>query len=422
MATTVVATGYVPRHHQQLVHSQLQRFSVLVCHRRFGKTVLSVNELVDRCVRNRRPAPRYAYIAPLYRQAKAIAWDYLKTYTAPIGAKANEAELRVDLPGDRRIQLFGADNYDSLRGVYLDGVVLDEYAQIARQAWTEVIRPALSDRKGWALFIGTPKGDNQFKQLYDDAGFLPNWYRAIFRASETGIVDEEELADARRQMTEAEYAQEFECSWSAAIVGAYYAKVILQAEKDERIGRFPYDSGQPVHTAWDVGNTNAVWFFQRHALEVHVIDYLECDQGVPATAKLVIQKPYVFGTHIYPSDVEVDQPATGKSLHQTLSDYGLRGEVLPPQRSVDNGIAEVEKAFSRFCFHEPGTKSGLNVLRQYRREWSEKGKTWRPNPLHDWASHGADAFRYLVLGLDRVESTFTSEFNREIEYHPLGVA
>jgi hypothetical protein len=173
--------------------------------------------------RSKSSAMRFAYIAPTYKQGKAIAWDYLKHYSAPIpGVEKNESELWVQLPNEARVRIFGADNPDSLRGIYLDGVVLDEYGMMARNTFSEVLRPALSDRKGWAAFIGTPNGKNQFWEVAATAQTEPGWYYACHRASETGIVQADELTAARRMMTADEYDQEFECSFEASVKGAIY--------------------------------------------------------------------------------------------------------------------------------------------------------------------------------------------------------
>ena len=300
-----IATGYRPRTLQAGIHRRLRRFSVLVCHRRFGKTVLCVNELIDHAVRSRRQRPRYAYIAPLYRQAKQVAWDYLKHYTAPIPDRAvNETELRVDLPNGARIQLYGADNPDSLRGIYLDGAVLDEYAQMSPHLWGEVIRPALADREGWAIFIGTPKGHNEFWRKYRAARADPDWYAALFPASETGILPGAELDAARRDMTEEEYEQEFECSFEAAIRGAYYGRAMAEAQRAGRIRAVPHDPSLPVDTAWDlgVGDPTAIWFVQLAGAEIHLLDYYEAaGEGLDHYARVLqakaAERGWFYGSH-----------------------------------------------------------------------------------------------------------------------------
>lgn len=213
-----VSTGYAPRPHQVEIHRGLRRFSVLVCHRRFGKTVLSVNALIDSALRCTEERGRFGYVAPLYSQAKQIAWDYLRHFTSTVpGTRLNESELWVELLNGAKIKLFGADNPDSLRGLYFDGVVLDEVAQMRPAVWGEIVRPALADRRGWCLFIGTPKGMNLFSELYHHALHDDAWYAGFFPASRTGIIPPEELAAARATMSESQYMQEFECDFSASL-------------------------------------------------------------------------------------------------------------------------------------------------------------------------------------------------------------
>ena len=222
MPTIVIP--YKPRHPQNLVHPQFEshRFNVLVAHRRLGKTVLALNHVIKMACHNKLNNPRYAYIAPFLKQAKLIAWQYLKHYTRPIpDIKVNESELSVELPNGAKIYLFGADNPEALKGTYLDGVIMDEYAQFKPEVFGEIIRPTLSDRNGWGVWIGTPKGQNQFKEIYDTACKKmaegdPNWYAAIYRADETGIIPEDELQQLKDVLSEAAYRQEFLCDFSAA--------------------------------------------------------------------------------------------------------------------------------------------------------------------------------------------------------------
>ena len=214
-----VSTGYEPRWYQRDIHAGLRRFSVLVLHRRAGKTVLAINALIDAALRCEKPNPRFAYLAPYQKQAKQIAWDSLRSYCRPIpGVLAQEGELQVTLPNGARIRLYGADNPDALRGLYFDGVVLDEVADMRPEIWGEVIRPALADRLGWCLFIGTPKGLDLFHDLYHYAigEADPAWYGALYTADDTGAIAVGELERARRSMSEAQYRQEFLCDWQAA--------------------------------------------------------------------------------------------------------------------------------------------------------------------------------------------------------------
>jgi len=210
---------YVPHKYQARLHEAMahHRFGVIVCHRRFGKTYWAINALIHAACSTDKKAARFAYIAPYFKQCKQVAWDYFKALTHMIPmVEFNEAELRVDFPNGSRIRLYGGDNPDALRGIYLDGVVMDEVADMRPQLWGEVIRPTLTDRLGWGVFIGTPRGIDTFYELYERAATQDGWYRAVFRADETGLIPEAELAKARAEMSDAEYAQEFLCDFSVS--------------------------------------------------------------------------------------------------------------------------------------------------------------------------------------------------------------
>ncbi len=393
-----VETGYVARPQFVPLHMRKQRWGVTVAHRRAGKTVACINDLLDDTLRCAKPDPRFAYIAPLYTQAKDVAWSYVKRYGLTIpGAEAHESELRLDLPGGRRLRLYGADNYDRLRGGYLDGVIMDEYADMDPRAWSEVIRPMLADRKGWALFIGTPKGKNAFWEIWNRAGSEPDaWYRSMLKASETGILPKEELDDARRMMTEEQYAQEFECSFDAAIIGAYYGREMAEAERSGRVARVPYDPSIEVETWWDlgIGDSTAIWFVQRVNAEIRFIDYIEASgEGLPFYVKAMRERPYLYSRHVLPHDVEVRELGTGKSRKEMLAGLGLHNIAVAPKLPIDDGIQAVRMLLPRAWFDAEKCKQGVEALKQYRRDWDDKLKVFRSHPLHNWASHGADAAR-----------------------------
>jgi phage terminase large subunit len=372
-----------------------------VCHRRFGKTVLCINQLIASALRCTKTRPRFAYISPYYRQSKTIAWDYLKHYCSPIpGATFNESELRVDLPNGARITLYGADNYDTLRGIYLDGVVLDEYAQMSPKAWSEVIRPALSDRLGWAIFIGTPKGHNSFYDLYQYGQNDPEWYAASFRASETEIIPKKELDAARAIMSEDEFNQEFECSFEAAIQGAYYAEQMKRA-KERRVCIVDHEPDLLVHTAWDLGfdDATAIIFYQKLGKEIRIIDYAEHNgESLMFYATLLQTKGYTYGTHFLPHDAGHKQITTGKSIEEQLNELGVIGTTIVPMLGVDHGIQAVRSIFSRLFFDKDKCGLLIECLTQYHKEWDDERKVFRSKPEHDWTSHAADALRYLALG------------------------
>lgn len=228
MTAQRVETGYQPHRYQLEAHHALRRFSVLCCHRRWGKTFMAVNTLVDAAVRTNKPNARFGYVAPFLKQAKQVAWDYLRRFALKVpGTKPNESELAIDFPNGARIRLYGSDNGEAMRGLYFDGVVIDEVADCRPETWPEIIRPALADRIGWAVFIGTPKGMNQFYDLFvaardgfkrDDGELVrdPSWSSIMFRADETDLIDPAELEASRAIMSDAQYRQEWLCDFSAA--------------------------------------------------------------------------------------------------------------------------------------------------------------------------------------------------------------
>ena len=399
---TTRTINYRPRQLVKSFHKRKERFAVIVAHRRFGKTVAAINDLIKTALTTERKNVRVAYIAPYYRQAKAIAWDYLLEYTKDIeGVRYNVAELRADFPNGARFRLFGADNYDAMRGLYFDSVVLDEPADFPANAWPTVIRPSLADRQGKATFIGTPKGKNEFWEIFNNAKTNKNWFCAIYKADETDILDPKELDEARITMGEDRYAQEFLCSFEAAIQGAYYAQEMKTAKTEERITTVPYDPSASVIVSYDlgIGDSTALWFAQFIGQEIHLIDYYEnSGVGLDHYAKILNEKAYNYEAHILPHDVRVKELGTGKSRLETLENLGIYNIEIAPRLSVDDGIQATRSMLNRCWFDAEKCERGIEALLQYRREFDEKLKSWRGRPLHDWTSHGADSFRYLAVG------------------------
>ena len=411
----VIEIPYKPREHQLKVHELLdgKRFAVVVAHRRFGKTVAALNHLIREAVLNEKETPRYAYIAPTYGQAKRVAWDYLVKYTTPLGGTNNISELRVDFWG-RRIQLYGSDNPDSLRGQFFDGVIIDEVGDQNPKIWTDIVRPALTDRKGWCLFIGTPKGHNHFKELRDRAGKEEGWGLLEFKASETGVVDETELKAAKNEMGEDKYRQEFECSFDAAVEGSYYGQMLNELEDKKHMQEIPREELSRTFTAWDLGmgDSTSIWVAQLVGTEVRLIDYYENHGvGLDHYVKWIKDNDYLKAEHILPHDVRVRELGTGKSRLEMLEDSGLEVKIAP-RMGLDDGIQAVRRLLPRCWFNVPKVQNGLNCLRNYRRDYDEKRKIFFERPLHDWSSHGSDSFRYLALGLDEGHSTWSKPINQ----------
>lgn len=411
----VIEIPYKPREQQLAIHDLMdeKRFGVVVAHRRMGKTVSAINHIIKDAILNQKEAPRYAYIAPTYGQAKRVAWDYLVKYADPLGGSSNISELRVDFWG-RRIQLYGSDNPEALRGQYFDGVILDEIGDQNPKIWTDIIRPALADRKGWCLFIGTPKGHNHFKELRDRAEKEEGWGLLEFKASETGVVDDTELKAARNEMGEDKYRQEFECSFDAAVEGSYYGQILNELEDKKHMQEIPREEISRTFTAWDLGmgDSTSIWVAQLVGTEVRLIDYYENHGvGLDHYVKWIKDNDYLKAEHILPHDVRVRELGTGKSRMEMLEEAGLEVKIAP-RMGLDDGIQSVRRLLPRCWFNVPKVQTGLNCLRNYRRDYDEKRKIFYERPLHDWSSHGSDSFRYLALGLDEGHSTWSKPINQ----------
>jgi hypothetical protein len=399
-----VELDYKPRDVFLDFHERQERWAVIVAHRRCGKTVACINDLIYKALVDGKEDGRYAYLAPYYAQAKSIAFDYLMRFSAPVRANHNVSELWVELINGARIRLFGADNADSLRGLYLDGVVLDEFADMKPSLWGAVLRPLLSDRRGWATFIGTPKGHNQFWEIYNNATKDNSWYVKTLRASQTGLIPQEELDDAKKMQTQDQYLAEWECDFESAIIGAFYGKEMRQLTDQGRILDIEYDPMFPVHTAWDLGYSDdtAIWWFQVVHGEIRMLDYHSSNGQPVAFYSGIIQsrekeRGYVYGTHYLPHDARAKTLASNRSIIEQLSDkIPLKYLKIVPSLSLQDGIQATRLALTRAWF-DHRCEDGIECLRQYQREYDEDKKVFRDKPRHDWTSHGADAFRMLSI-------------------------
>lgn len=437
--------GYTPRALQAELDRRDRRFNVNVLHRRFGKTVREVRKLLVRAVWCPFDDGRYAYTAPTYSMAEDIAWAYLENYATKLyehlGLKANDwidrSKLALWVPTQRgnkaRIRLYGTDSpKQRLRGLYLDGVVFDEWAEQPFSVWTEQVRPMLADdvRQGkdalgnvnqWADFIFTPKGRNHAYTMYKQAKMWfdgkevvmvdpesqaekrvkrDDWAASLFKASETGILGAGELTDMLTDMGRSKYDQEVECSFDAAVEGAIYAKYIEELRASGAIGKAKYNPLLPVDTAWDLGwdDFTAIWFIQETAGGPKVIDYYEASGGTfDHFAEVMAQKPYRYGRNYFPHDVEVHDQGTGKSRRAILTSLGVRVTTVAKHSPWD-GIAAVQALFPTLTFDETACARGIDCLQLYRRDKNEKLGVLRQNPVHDWTSHAADAMRYFAMG------------------------
>lgn len=390
-----IQLSYVPRPHFLPYHNRKARWSALVCHRRSGKTVAAVNDLTIGALECPHPRPQLAYVAPNYQQAKRIAWEYVKHYNQPIIEQTHESELRITLKNGSKIFLLGAEKADSLRGLYLDGVVLDEFAQIRPSAWSQVILPCLSDRQGWATIMGTPMGKNHFYDYAMKAKNDPNWYYMELKASESNILPASELSMIKSQMDVSDYQQEYECSFEAALRGAIYGQDMETAQREARVGAFDLDPNLPIDVICDLGFTDdtVLVFFQLapNGILVHEVysnNELEWDSYLDEMESRNVRDVYL------PHDAKAKNLQTGRSIVEQTIRRGYRPRMVPDHKLRD-GIAATRKLLPFVYWNEPLCGGAIESMKSYRREWDDKLGCYRDRPVHDWASHTADAIRYL---------------------------
>lgn len=411
----LVRHNYIPRSQLAAFHSRTQRFSVLVCHRRAGKTVMVTNDMVVRALRTTKSNFFGAYIAPYFGQAKQIAWAYFKQAVKDIpGMKVLESDCSITFPNGSKIRVFGADNADSLRGLYFDYVALDEIGDIPRRVWSEIIRPALADRMGSAVFLGTPKGKNFFYELAEKAKQSNGkWFYLCVTADTSGIIPAGELAELKEDLDSYEYNQEFLCSFEGAVRGSYYGKHVAFLEERGHIlygeaAQQLYDPNEPVCVAHDPGRDDAwaIWFWQDINGERRYIDYWE-ESGYDAEEVLEVlnNRPYRYETWWVPHDA---LHRTAQSKRSILDQFR---EADAPARKVPNpdqgnglmhGVNAVRHTLRVFPIRFDGIRCarGLEALRNYSRKWNPDTMVFSETPKHDQWSHGADAFRYSCLTLN----------------------
>jgi len=331
-----------------------------------------------------------------------VAWDYLKTYSRPIpGVTFNESELRAIYPNGAEIRLLGSGEADSLRGLYLDAVACDEFADWNKAAWGEVVRPALADRKGAALIIGTVRGRaNAFYDAYMNAEDSPNWHRELLLPDQTDSLDDDELAQLKADLDPNEYRQEIQCDWDAGLKGSYFGTEMTEAEKSGRIGIVPHDPELPVHIALDigVGNSTVVWYLQIMGPDVRAIRCEEYQrQGLPTIVpKIKRHTEYNFGDWVVPHDARVKEWGSGKTRIEQLREYGI-SPIIAPNITLDEGINATRSLITRIRINRDTCFRGVEALKTYRADYSDENQVYALKPLHTWETDFADALRYFAV-------------------------
>lgn len=408
---TPITIPYVPRKHFVPLHNSTKRFKFVVAHRRAGKSVAEINELIKKALTNPRqyPPPRYAYIGPTFAQTKDLIWGYAKYYTAPLvpyGAKYSESDLQLTLPNGAMINLYGgAGAYERMRGLYFDGAVADEFAMLNPDMFPTVVRPCLSDYKGWFIASGTSNGDDHFHELKIRAEANPDdWDVFIIPVTETDALDPEEVKEMTKDMSPEQYAREMLCSFAAPVEGAYYGDIMNWLEENGRITSVPYDPSCPVYTWWDLGidDATAIWYVQRVGREIHIIDYDEFNglglvdlDGKPGIFSHVKAKPYTYAVHVPPHDVKARELGTGRSRYELFVEQ-LKEVFVCPMHKVEDGIQAVRSILPMCYFDKEKTHKGRLALRNYHRNINT-GK-----PEHNWASHGSDGVRVGAMSFNQI--------------------
>lgn len=428
MEIDIPAGGWRPREYQRPVWRYLEgggKRAVAVWHRRAGKD--------EFCLRWASVAAfeqigNYWHMLPEAAQARKAIWDAVNPHTGkkrideafPLELRrtTRQQEMMIEFVNGSTWQLVGSDNFNSLVGSTPRGVVFSEWALADPRAWA-FVRPILLENGGWALFNYTPRGNNHGRTIFEAARDDDSWFAQLLPADQTGVFTNEQLRSEEQEyireyggdLGRSLFRQEYFCSFDAAVLGAYYALEMGEADAEGRIAGVPYEKGHLVHTAWDLGYSDhtSIWFFQMVGREIRMIDfYTSSGVGLDHYAGVLQSKGYRYGTHLLPHDVEVKDLGTGRSRRETLASLGLNNIKVVPNQRINEGINAVRSILSRCWWDKTKCAHGVSALREYRSAWDEKLKTLKPAPLHDWASHPADAFRYLAMGLNMIESQSTA--------------
>lgn len=412
-----ITIPYKRRERAKNADANEKRWNVLVLHRRAGKSTHRINKMIKNAIKKQpNPFPDWvhAYIAPTYKQAKSIIWEQAKYYANYIPwVSINEWELKIVFPNNHVLRLFGADYPDSLRWLKFREVTFDEYAQQPSNIFSEIIRPWLTDTKWWATWIWTPKGKNAFYDIWKLADHQmklgKDRYTMTLKASESKLIEREELEDSRTMMTEDEYNQEYECSREASIKWAYYSQHLNKVYKENRVVKSLYDKLLPVYTARDLWRTDytAVVFYQLHGNEIRVIDcYKNQKQSLDFFFSVIRDRWYNYAFHRLPHDAKAKSRQTGMSDEELFQRaFGTEKVGIAPMLRIMEWINAVRYVFDKIWFDEDKTEDLRQSLSNYRQERDDKRWVFKEEPFHDRSSHFSDAFRYMAVSIRRVQES-----------------
>lgn len=416
--------SYKPRDYQVPILQALDagwKKVLAIMPRRSGKDITALNYTI----RQMWKCPGvYFYIFPTYSQAKKVIWDSITTegvkmldyFPRELVIQSNMQEMKIKMRTENGkvsiFQLIGSENIDSLMGTNPRGCVFSEFA-LQDPGSYRYLRPILTENLGWALFISTPRGKNHLWDLFNLAELSSEWFSYKLTLDETKHIPLKELEKERDEgvMSEDMIQQEYYTSFTMGVEGSYFSRYLEIARKELRIGKVPWESSRRVHTAWDIGVSEAtcIIFFQESGTAINIIDsYTSQKVGVDHYAGEVFSKPYLYGTHIAPHDIAVKEWGTGATRYEKARELGLKF-TLSPRLSVQDGIEASRTLFSKIWIDEEKCSQLISALESYRQEYDRRKKVYISHPLGDWASHFADAFRYLAISLSKIRMGISPE-------------
>jgi hypothetical protein len=411
--------GWMPHDHQMALWRYLQnggKRAIAVWHRRAGKDEIALHYSAVAAMQR---VGNYWHCLPEYAQGRKAIWTAVNAHTGrrrideafplELRTHTNDNEMFIRFVNGSTWQVIGSDRYDATVGAGVAGIVYSEHALSNPSAWA-YHRPMLEENDGWAIFITTPRGHNHAKQMFDYALQSSNWFAERLTVRDTGMLTDAQMGEAQKEyaalygadMGRAQFEQEYLCSFNAAILGAFYAHEMAAVRSEGRVLRIEALPEAFVHRAWDLGVTDdtAIWWFQVQGAQVCLLDYYSAsgvglEHYTGEIAKREREHGWRRGTEHVPHDAKIKEWTSGRTRVETMQSLGFR-PMLVPHATIEDGVNAARRTLPLCVFH-PRCEAGMAALEQYRREWDDDKKTFRASPLHDWASHGADAFRYLAL-------------------------
>lgn len=431
MPQVVLPNNWQPRPYQRPLWDYLEnggKRALGIWHRRAGKDDVLLHRTAVAAFER---VGSYWHCLPEYAQARKAIWAAVNPHTGKrrideafpleLRASTNEQEMFIRFLNGSTWQAIGSDRYNSLVGAGVAGFVGSEWALANPSSWA-YIRPMLEENDGWAAFITTPRGRNHAKDMLDMAEGNPRWFAQVLSIYDTKALTPAQLEESLAEyialygedIGRAQFEQEYECSFNAAILGAFYAREMVAVRREGRIADIEA-LDRPVHRAWDIGvkDDTSIWWFQVVGMQVFILDcYSASGVGVDHYAEIIEQRRKEYGWNdgldFVPHDAKVKEWGTGRTRVETMQGMGLNPRVVPMASKLD-GINAVRKTLSRSVFHPRCEEQGISALEQYRREWDDDKKTFKANEVHDWSSHLADAFRYLAMAWQEIPEPAVKE-------------